>query len=58
MSENIDIDAGEIIDRQITIQEMGEKVFAEFIEVCNGKLTKAELLRHYEFSIFRVGYTF
>lgn len=58
MSENIDIDTGGIIDRQITIQDMGEKVFAELIEVCNGKLTKAELLGHYEFSIFRVGYTF
>lgn len=58
MIENIDIDVGKIIYQQSSIQDMGEKLFYEMLSVCNGKLTKAEILRHQEFSIFRIGYTF
>ncbi len=58
MIDNIDINAGKIIDNNISIQEMGQEIFEEIVKVCNGKQTKAEILGHREFGIFRVGYTF
>lgn len=58
MIDNIDINAGKIIDHGTTIKEIGEEIFDEIIQVSNGKLTKAEALGHREFGIFRIGYTF
>ncbi len=58
MIDNIDINAGKIIDNNISIQEMGQEIFEEIVKVCNGKQTKAEILGHREFGIFRVGFTF
>jgi len=58
MIDNIDINAGKIMDNTMSIREMGQEIFEEIIQVCNGKLTKAEILGHQEFGIFRVGYTF
>lgn len=58
MIDNIDINAGRIIDGEISLQDCAKEIFDEMVEVCNGKLTKAELLKHNEFAIFRVGYTF
>lgn len=58
MIDNIDIDVGKIIHNKVSIQEMAEKVFSEMLDVCNGKLTKAEALKQREFGIYRIGYTF
>lgn len=58
MIDNIDINAGKIIDEDVSIREMGEEIFNEMVSVANGKLTKAEILGHREFGIFRIGYTF
>ena len=58
MIDNIDINAGKIIDEAVSIKELGQEIFEEIIKVSNGKLTKAECLGHREFGIFRVGYTF
>lgn len=58
MKDIIDINAGKIIDQGISIKEMGEEIFKEIIEVCNGKLTKSEILNHNEFGIYRIGPTF
>jgi len=58
MIDNIDINAGKIIDEGITIKEVGDEIFEEIIKVSKGKMTKAESLGHREFGIFRVGYTF
>lgn len=58
MIDNIDINAGKVIDEKISIQEVGNEIFSEIVEVCNGKLSKSEVLGHKEFGIFRVGYTF
>lgn len=58
MSDNIDFDVSKIISGQKTIEEMGEELFKEIITVCNGKTTKAEALKHKEFSIYRTASTF
>ena len=58
MIDNIDFNAGRVISGESTIDELGQELFDEMIEVCNGKLTKAECLGHNEFGVFRIGYTF
>jgi len=58
MEENIDINAGTIIDGVESIPEVGERVFAEILQTCNGKLTKAEALKHMEFGIYKLTSTF
>lgn len=58
MIDNIDINAGGVITEGAKVQEVGEKIFHEIIEVCNGKMTKAESLGHREFGIYRLASTF
>jgi altronate dehydratase large subunit len=58
MLDNIDINAGKVIDEGASMDDVAQELFQEMLDVCNGKLTKAELLKHREFGIFRVGYTF
>ena len=53
MKETIDINAGKIIDGFCTVQDIGKEIFNEIIEVCNGKMTKAEQLGCGEFAIYR-----
>lgn len=58
MEDNIDLDLSPIISGEETIEQAGERIFKEMIEVSNGKLTKSESLGHREFGIFRIGSTF
>ncbi len=58
MRENIDLDLSDILEGAVTIPEAGGRIFDEMLRVANGKLTKAELLGHTEFSIARIGPTF
>jgi altronate dehydratase large subunit len=58
MKDNMDINAGEIITGNKSIQEIGEKIFHEVIRVASGKLTKSEILGHREFAINRIGPSF
>lgn len=58
MIDNIDINAGKIIDEGFKIDAVGQEIFEEIIKVSNGKQTKAEVLGHKEFGIYRIGYTF
>jgi altronate dehydratase large subunit len=58
MKDNIDINAGEIITGDKTVQEMGEKIFREALRVSSGKLTKSEIWGHREFAINRIGPSF
>jgi altronate dehydratase large subunit len=55
MKDNMDINAGVIIDGQGTLRSVGEQIFNEIIEVASGKLTKAEILGHREFDIHSLG---
>lgn len=58
MQDNIDINAGTIVDGDETIREVGERLFEELLAVANGKLTKAEALGHREFGIYKLISTF
>lgn len=55
MIDNIDINAGPVIEGRATLAEVGNEIFREIIAVASGKRTKAELLGHHElFAITRV----
>jgi altronate dehydratase large subunit len=58
MADNIDLDLSGVIDGTLTIEQAGQQIFDEVLAVASGKLTKAELLGHTEFSIYRIGPTF
>jgi len=55
MNENIDINAGAIIEGEETVESVGEKIFREIIEVASGKMTRAEVLGHAEFALYTMG---
>jgi len=48
MKENIDIDAGPIVDHGRPIKEIGLQIFQAVLDTANGALTKAEVLGHNE----------
>ena len=59
MEDDMDINCGQIIDGSKSLDEMGEEIFEEFINVASGKKTKSELLslgRH-EFAPWQIGIT-
>ena len=58
MPDNIDVNAGKIITEGKTIKDLGEETFNLLLDVCNGKMTKAEALGHREFGIYKVSGTF
>jgi altronate dehydratase len=55
MHENIDINAGEIVEGKETVQEVGKRIFEMVKRVCSGEKTKSEVLGHREFVPWRVG---
>lgn len=58
MEENIDFNAGTIIEGKESIDNVGQRMFDEIGLVCSGKLTKAEILKQHDFGIWRIGPTF
>ena len=58
MTDNIDINAGRVITEGKTPQDIGAEIFDKMVAVANGELTKAEVLGHKEFGIYRIGDTF
>ena len=55
MHDNIDINAGEIVEGKETVQEVGKRIFEMVKRVCSGEKTKSEVLGHREFVPWRVG---
>jgi altronate dehydratase large subunit len=55
MTDNMDLDAGEVLDGSITLPEMGRRIFEEILSVASGGLTRSEVLRHHEFAIHSIG---
>jgi altronate dehydratase large subunit len=51
MRDNIDVNAGTILDGTESLQTVGEQIFEEIINVVSGKLTRAEILGYGEFAI-------
>jgi len=52
MAEDMDINAGTIIEGKESITEVGKRIFAEIKEVASGKLTKAEEFGYNTFSVY------
>lgn len=57
MRDNLDMNAGTIIDQVKTVEEVGEEIFKELSMVAGGKQTKAESLGYGDFAINRIGPT-
>jgi len=53
LNENMDINAGEILNGSTDIERMGEKIFNLIMEVAGGKLTKSEIAGHFESIVMR-----
>ncbi|MDQ6598862.1 altronate dehydratase [Bacillus salipaludis] len=58
MGDNIDLNAGTIIEGKDSIESVGQQIFDEIELVASGKLTKAEILKQHDFGIWRIGPTF
>ena len=43
MKDDIDIDCGKIIEGTTTLEEMGERIFKDILDVASGKKTKSEI---------------
>jgi len=54
MKDNIDVDASHVIYGPESLEELGEKLLKEVIEVASGKLVKAEILGFIETSVMRI----
>lgn len=54
MFDNMDIDVSAVITGEKTINQMGEDVLNEIVEVANGKITKAEALGFNDIAINRI----
>ena len=55
MADNIDINAGMIVEGKEKVQDVGQRIFEMVQRVCSGEKTKSELLGHREFVPWRVG---
>ncbi|MGH2351665.1 MAG: UxaA family hydrolase [Chloroflexota bacterium] len=55
MEDNIDFSAAPIVEGTASKEELGPQLFQLMIEVCNGRLTNAEMIGHQEFAIHRIG---
>lgn len=58
LAENMDLNAGTIIDGTESIESVGQRIFNEIRRVATGKMTKAEILKQHDFGIWRIGPTF
>ncbi|MFD2612419.1 UxaA family hydrolase [Paenibacillus gansuensis] len=55
MEDNMDVDVSDMLTGKLSLDKAGERIWQEICEVADGKLTKAEVLGHQEFSINRIG---
>jgi len=54
MSEHIDLDVSGLLQREMTMDEAGDKLLAMMFRTVNGRLTAAEALGHREFVLTRL----
>jgi altronate hydrolase len=57
MDEDMDINCGAILDGDVTLDQMGRRIFEEILEVASGKRTKSEALGfgNHEFTPWQIG---
>jgi altronate dehydratase large subunit len=58
MGDDLDINAGTIIDGRETIEQVGCRIFDMIVAVASGEQTRADNWGHHEFSIGRIAPTF
>lgn len=57
MSEDIDINCGAILDEELSVEQCGEKIFAQILSAASGEKTKSEQLGYgdNEFTPWKIG---
>jgi altronate dehydratase len=55
MRDNMDLNAVRIIDGEISVEKMGEEIFAKLLAIASGGRTASEKLGHHEFVPWRIG---
>jgi len=57
LTEDMDINCGEILDGTVSVQEMGQRIFELFLKTASGEASKSELLGlgDYEFVPWQIG---
>ena len=60
MNEDMDINAGTILEGKETVQQVGQRIFEKIIAVAGGEKTKSELagIGDEEFAPWQLGPTF
>jgi len=54
MSEHIDVDVSGILQREMNLDQAGDKLLESMLRTCNGRLTAAEVLGHREFVLTKL----
>jgi altronate hydrolase len=55
MADNMDVNAGEIVDGTSSVQDKGIEIYRHLVRVASGERTKSEHLGHHEFAPWRIG---
>jgi altronate hydrolase len=55
MADNMDLNAGRIIDGEGSVEEVGREILDAVLEVASGRRTASEILGHHEFVPWRIG---
>ena len=58
MRENMDVNAGTILDGTRTLEEVGDEIFDWIVDAANGRQPAAEALGFHDFAINRIGPSF
>jgi len=53
MGDNMDVNAGAILDGSETLRSVGEGIFRDVVEVASGRMTKAEALGYHDFIVYK-----
>ena len=53
--DNMDLNAGQIADGGMTVEELGRVIFDELVRIASGKRTASERMGHQEFVPWRIG---
>ena len=54
MGEHVDVDTSGLLQREITLDQAGDKLLENMLRTANGRLTAAEALGHREFVMTRL----
>ena len=54
MGEHVDVDVSGILQREMNLDQAGDKLLESMLRTCNGRLTAAEVLGHREFVLTKL----